>query len=1665
MAAPRGYMVLPLVSAFFHLDGQRHTDLPRHPFAHVTDFSQICYFAHFDSPPAIMPRCLPTDLYELSCIGRDALACLPPPSRALLDAGLTRVSFLHAQMEAAATLPVSVSALAWSSMGWVHRRRCRQRIFRVAGFCYSRLFADEWMVPAVCTLGPYPDVKDVARLSGFFQATAPLYVAFPSGTLRRGLPVIHIRGFNAAARTDVVDKLTSLSGCLAGAAPPNPQDFPALPARGPSGSNRIPIPSHNARPGPSRPQHALPPIPRFTVPPGVRRAQRTPPPRTGVDFSTKRRPQAAPSAPYFDPRRSDKPPRRRSPPPTPSAFQSATRDPFDELIEQLKSSLSAVPRSLANDIWHDFLSWLSGLRESRDFHRMSSIPLIRTKFKERLDAALTSLREDEERAAALDRAAADLAAAVRRLTALEALVSDCGSNPVPEGLASDYDVAQTTVRHLSALVDSLDEQDNAPPGSEADVDDPAPVSAPAPLGDEPSDPPLDVPPPRAPAPWTENNYENFYGRTEPLFPALTGKVPLEDLLITMDDPIDSKILLPRSLEVYTVAELKSATPSNVRPWLNRYEDPLEPLKSWSRDTFTRVYNRDGFFFLLARVAQRDAQWRDKKLDKLRAALSSRWQLDLTIERIPPRHDWMLCSIPSIPKEGDPSYELLSAALIRLSEGNASYVVRHITPISTVRELDVHIKGSIADPNSVYHQLKKKQLEYESKGAFLGWRVIGVRSGKGVTRYRATFLLDSNRVSWPWSHDWNHPHGSLPSSHNLLDFMPSWSAVKPYACQGCYNADHYTSECTLAHIRLGGVPIIGPQSLSLMLHKKAAERLVIVDKSLIPPKRSQPAGPLGALDSDAVDASPVPLESPSRPLLPEISQAIDSSFKFLSLKLHSVIHRFPGLTLELVKELCSRHQGDIHMVAANLHSRGFAVPWVQDKLEQEWSGFQASQLVPGTLTVSAMSNSAPPPRYFKQVQFINSIISLLPKPSPPPNVPEIVASCHGDLSAVMRQLEVSHHMSVPPYSAATLTDQFSNWLAKSWLGPSAVLGDTPQAPLAPLNEPVRTPAALPSAPVPHDSLMEDVTIVSPHPASHPVLAAEQPAPSAPLTPPIGMALSRTTSLTYLCAELSSQPSLDAALLELPLPPYISDTQMLSYALASPAAASPLRIDDSHLSPLPSWPASQPMSQDASAMEALARDFPGIGEELIWRIYRRHNLDLAATSAELSSLDSLSRSADVLHEAFPAAAHDNIVSAVSNHAGDISAAYVFLSQRFLSTWDPEHTPARLLANATIPSSPPTAEFDTPGSDFTSAEAEWWDALLRSKSVRVLHDNSLIDDWMQLAPLSSSSYAVSPRFAHYIWSLGVRSTASSEYDTALSALRALPTFHRVASWVISNNKIAPALRILPILLEEGLINPGAAAWLAVAVESHPTLSALIHPFFIAFPRRSASVWNARNKFLHSFAEVQRARRVLIPPSVDDDASMAWSASVHNNPPESTIPARTSLLSPEASLRFLETKSKGKGRARSASSTAPYDVADPARIVKAPKASKVASTKRVKAPPEKQASPPVSKRAVRQSKQAAKASKAAKIIAATLTTDAAPAPSRTTRSKAATRVASPLSPHQELPEPESEDVTAPAVQVIRQTRRAVLAAAASVSSHVVAVPPKAKSVRGSSSSSLTEP
>ena len=1600
-----------------------------------------------------MVKRITQELYDLACIGRDALASLPPPTCARIELGLTRASFLYAQIEDAATLPIAQehSTDFWESLTPRRRWQRRSDYFTVPGFCYARLFNNRWMIPAICTLGPYPDVSDVARLSAYFRPNADEFAVWDAGVRRRGSTVCHIKGVSLP-RTRLrlsshpVDKrLHALKGSLAGAAPPNNPDFPALPR---IDRRAEPPSSHNAR-------RDLPQVPRFPVPPGVRRSNKSPPPRSaaprGVGPSNNRGRSAPgrslPHAPYRvrDPNRQTI---RRSPPPDPASIKSATRDPYDDLLESLKSSLKDVPRATATNIWHDFLSWLSSHCKSPTFSRLTSLPVIRSAFKDRLDAALSSLREEEDRALALKKSSDELAKAIQRLSRLEKIKEDLGDR-APDTLEADLELARQAVHNLSATVDSLEDSDTLPPASEADADEvntagatAAIPNAPAPLGaTDSANPTEETPmPPRVPAPWPEDNYKGFYTRTADAFPAISKKVPLSDLLVVMEAPIDSKLLMPRELELYSTDELTNATAKGVRPWLNRFEDPVEPCKSWSVETFTRIYKKPGLHFLIARVAQRDAQWRDKKLDKLRQLLSARWKATVTFERINPRHDWLLCTIPE-PGPDDPAFEIFSTALIRLSSGNASYVVRLLTPISTVRDLDVTIKGSVADPLSVFHTLKKRQLAYEANGTFLGWRVTGVRPSNAVSKYRVTALLEHNAVPWSWTHQWEHPHGSLPVHHNLLDFSPVWTAVKPYACQCCYNSDHFTLECPLVHMRIGGVPIVSPVSLSLMMRKKPAERLVVTDRTFtLPPA---PADPVPGNDATS-SRTPIPFESPARPLPPDVSSLVETSYKFLTMKFHPSMKDYPGLTVELIRDLCTLHLGDVHMIFSNLQSRGYEIPWHPDTITSEWSLFQSSNAAPGSVARSTISLPSPP-RYFKQVQFIKGIISLLPTPSPAPNIPEIVAKCHGDLQSILRHLEIAFKMSVPPYSADSLNDQFSNWLISpdNVHEPMAV----DPAPAPPLNPRIAAivdainsspplapdPAALPQAPATTTLYSEEITRVSPHALPPRPLAAEQQAPHATpqthpgMTPPTPLTLPPDTnvhpipeiwplppvpstrlprldpdtpppawasspaphslpSLAPPLLELSSQPSLDILLgsIDTPQPPLNrvitstpvsshntgstatqplnnpfsdptvlwragirspgvtvtapsllppsspillpSETQVLDFALSSPTPAATTERSFEIPSPIP-WPSSAPTDQHSANVQALCAEYPSIGEELTWRILRRLDGNVVRASAELSTLNDMVRSAEVLQEAFPAAPSDIISSTISSFAGNLSAAFASLSGRFISAWDPELTPARLLASKNVPPAEPLhPEFVASDPSHQAAERDWWRALLTSKRARVSHSDALTHDWFRIIGHSYNSSPLSPRTLDCIRCLGVQMTDPDGYHHALSTLRALPSFNALASHIITNNLGASAMAILPIMLEDGLISPSAAAWLAIAAESYPELSSQIHHLFRVHSSRFRSVWNDRNRFLNNFRDSFTAANVLAPASNDgsigtapsDSAAISVTAS-HSMVLDSVVPHST----------------KGKGRARSASisSPAPYDINDPNRIIKNPK------------------------------------------------------------------------------------------------------------------------------------
>jgi hypothetical protein len=1022
----------------------------------------------------------------------------------------------------------------------------------------------------------------------------------------------------------------------------------------------------------------------------------------------------------------------------------------------------------------------------------------------------------------------------------------------------------------------------------------------------------------------------------------------------MDVPAISKILLPRPLELYSTEDLKSALPKGARPWLNRYEDPVEPFKCWSPEQFSSIYSKPAFYFLVACVALCTPMFTDPKLTKLCSALSEHWGTEVSFERIPPHQDWMLCSIPSPPGPTDKAYEILSTALICLSDGNASFVVRHITPASTIRDLDITIRGSTVDASAVFQQVKKKQLEFESSGVFIRWRIVGVRPSNAVSKYRATFLLNSSATFWPWSHSWQHLHASIPPSHNLLDFPPTWSARKGYACQSCHNSDHFTMECPLAHIRISGTPLVSHVSMTLAINKRPAERLVAVDRSLNPRWQSASApDPITA----AFAATPIPDSSPPRPKSPNTTRAVDTAYRFLAAKLHSIMDRFPGLSLGLIQSLCSLHSGDIPMVIANFRSCGMDIPWDSDALDQEWSHYLSqADFVPRTLSLPSAPFVAPtPPQYCPQVKFIEQIIAPLPPFPIPANIPELVQLCHGSLPAILRRLEVVHRAPLPPWTEAAMSDQFSDWLINSWSDekscereaprPGAAHQATPAArvpspgtnPLFASHsspaDPPSGPMAPPAVPLPvalkfglgADTPMADVQVAMTNQAriiaalSSPTL---HPLPPSPTTGPAsGMDVDAP----------SSQPSLDAALASFETPPGPAPTPAPPLALlaSDPPSASTIVLSlapmasasdfpPNHFVYSPSSPAAPltnphspppwPLSQDGAATQlvipSLAAQFPSINESMLWQVLQMKRSDTAAAATHLSALCDLSRKSDVLQQAFPAAPGLDIAAALSMYDSDLSLSYASLSCHFISTWDPSATPAQMLSTITLipdlaSSTAALGPFTDPDPSYAKAERSWWASYIAAKQRRVASLPSCDGHWDSVCSLATSNSAISPRFIGFIFDLGLRTRDPIWYASAVSSLRTLPSYDSIITRSIELHDDAPVSAILPVLLEEGLINPSAAVWLATQTEGSPSHEHLSH-FFTSFPARYHKLLTRRSLFLHHLRDSKM------------DASTADDGSVTQLPQPSAL---ASSPGPSTHSRITRASAKGKGKAAQAS------------------------------------------------------------------------------------------------------------------------------------------------------
>jgi len=668
-------------------------------------------------------------------------------------------------------------------------------------------------------------------------------------------------------------------------------------------------------------------------------------------------------------------------------WRAAISDPLDDAMNGFRAILDEYPAVLTKPAWSDLMFFLNKAKREADFDRKGFIPKLKEEFDsllEKVQAAASAQQEEEQqRENALAKASNALTGMVAELRELDRNIAE----PLPGAdilaLESQWRLLEERIAEQEKLVDKMD---GAEEPAETELADTPSVVAPG-------------APPVAPKPsyaelWPETNYQDHAARTAPLFPVVVGKAPIASLRPVMRDQVDSKLYLPRSLELYSCDELTKLAPKGGARWNNRYEDPLEPVKSWSWSEFETVYNKPGYHFMFARVAQLGPMFKDPKLSLLRSKLAQRWQCEVHFEHMSPRQDWMLCTVPS---GSTGEKEAQAFDLIRLAETNAVYVIRRFAPISRARDLEWVVKGSIADETSIFLQIRKQLLEFKTGDVRLGWQVLGVRKGGATSKFRGTFTLESEDVYWPWSMDFGHKHSSVPDTSPLLNFEPSWSARRPYACQGCYSSDHFTAECPLPFMKLGGLSIISMPARSLVLNKKAGERVLDLEKATwqlpirVPPSPSvksaaapchtrlpgQTAAPpaLSVVEEEVLDRDVDMEDSDDESVLEQIEPGrITALSNFLCGHLLGNANPVVGLTRNLIHSVCKFFGGSIHPVLFSLWRDGHLPADVSDEtLFDEFtrppSGYSTSppgsKLLPGnchtTLTrVGLDPSSAKPP---------------------------------------------------------------------------------------------------------------------------------------------------------------------------------------------------------------------------------------------------------------------------------------------------------------------------------------------------------------------------------------------------------------------------------------------------------------------------------------------------------------------------------------------------------------------------------------------------------------------------------------------------------------------------------------------------------------------------------
>ena len=289
---------------------------------------------------------------------------------------------------------------------------------------------------------------------------------------------------------------------------------------------------------------------------------------------------------------------------------------FEVMIKEMKKSLEDFLRDIAVDAWNDMSTWIKDYLRTTEKSREDSIPFAEAHFSTiRMSASqLVTVRQQVlEVSGDAHKLSILLATKLKELDDLQHHKEEAPPGSDTAQLDKEIAVVKDRARALDATVAAKEKEVQATDRADkiADNADFVPVDDGEPIA--------------ATSLWPEDNYEDYATKRNALVARqqVTGKVAFSDLIIKQKAPANSKTLMPRAMEFFTVKEIDAVTPKSIKSrWCNFYEDPVEPAKCWSEDEFRTYHERPGFHFMIACIAQAGAQFNDSKLSVLRATLSN-----------------------------------------------------------------------------------------------------------------------------------------------------------------------------------------------------------------------------------------------------------------------------------------------------------------------------------------------------------------------------------------------------------------------------------------------------------------------------------------------------------------------------------------------------------------------------------------------------------------------------------------------------------------------------------------------------------------------------------------------------------------------------------------------------------------------------------------------------------------------------------------------------------------------------------------------------------------------------------------------------------------------------------------------------------------------------------